>query len=53
VHRKPGSHYLLFGSGIVVEAKEKIKERLGRSPACADAAAVALKRRREFRFDIA
>ena len=39
-------------SGIVVEAKEKIKERLGRSPDCADAVALALHRQRKFKFDV-
>ena len=39
-------------SGIVVEAKEKIKERLGRSPDCADAVALALYRERKFKLDV-
>ena len=39
-------------SGIVVEAKEKIKERLGRSPDCAAAVALALYRERKFKLDV-
>src|SRR5262245_61317929 len=39
-------------SGIVVEAKEKLKERLGRSPDCADAAALAYYRPRKYKFDV-
>jgi hypothetical protein len=39
-------------SGIVVEAKEKIKERLGRSPDCADAVALAYYRPRKYKFDV-
>src|SRR5262249_21755518 len=39
-------------SGIVVEVKEKIKERLGRSPDCADAVALALYRQRKFKLDV-
>lgn len=37
-------------SGIVVEAKEKIKERLGRSPDCGDAVALAHLRPQKSRF---
>jgi hypothetical protein len=39
-------------SGIVVEAKDKIKERLGRSPDCADAVALAYYRPRKYKFDV-
>ena len=39
-------------SGIVVEAKEKIKERLGRSPDCADAVALAYHRPRKYKLDV-
>jgi hypothetical protein len=39
-------------SGIIVEAKEKIKERLGRSPDCADAVALAHYRQRKVRLDV-
>jgi hypothetical protein len=39
-------------SGIAVEAKEKIKERLGRSPDCADAVALALYQPRKFKLDV-
>src|SRR5262249_37322434 len=39
-------------SGIVVEAKERIKERLGRSPDCADAVALAWYRERKYQLDV-
>ena len=39
-------------SGIVVEPKDKIKERLGRSPDCADALALALYRERKYKLDV-
>ena len=39
-------------SGIAVEAKEKIKERLGRSPDRADAVALALYRERKYKLDV-
>src|SRR5262249_21130779 len=39
-------------SGVVVEAKEKIKELLGRSPDCANAVALADFRPRKFKFDV-
>jgi hypothetical protein len=40
-------------SGIVVESKVDVKERIGRSPDTGDAACLALWRPRKFRFDIA
>ena len=39
-------------SGIVVEPKDKIKERLGRSPDCADAVALASYRERKYKLDV-
>ena len=35
-----------------MEPKDKIKERLGRSPDCADALALALYRERKYKLDV-
>ena len=39
-------------SGIVVEAKEKLKERIGRSPDAGDAVCLAHYRLRRFKLDV-
>jgi hypothetical protein len=39
-------------AGIVVESKEEIKERIGRSPDVGDACCLALWRPRKFKFDV-
>jgi hypothetical protein len=40
-------------SGIVVEPKDKVKERIGRSPDAGDALCLALWRPRYFKLDMA
>jgi hypothetical protein len=39
-------------SGIIVESKEDVKERIGRSPDCADAVCLAHYRQRKYKFDV-
>lgn len=46
-------HYEVTPSGIQVEPKEKIKERIGRSPDVGDAIALASYRERKWKPDIA
>jgi len=50
--RLDGGAVRSVGVGIVVEAKEKIKESWGRSPDYADAVALVYYRPRKFKLDV-